>query len=154
MFEFSFESAYITDIQIYYRANLAERMDGFKLYVTNTSTIPPVGFLCYEDGPGLPDITQTIPCNQLGKYVIYYDDKGDDTYGPIVELCYVAINESSGGPPANLANDGTVTTCSKTKGSSVTFHVDLQEKSIVTGLFILLGGQSLLILEHDKLLYT
>lgn len=66
----------------------------------------------------------------------------------------VVSQNPSGGPPANLANDGTLTTCSKTKGSSVTFHVDLQEKSIVTGLFILLGGQSLLILEHDKLLYT
>ncbi|CAG2232086.1 PTPRA [Mytilus edulis] len=126
-------------------------MDGFKLYVTNTSTIPPVGFLCYEDGPGLPNITQTIPCNQLGKYVIYYDDIGDVTYGPIVELCYVAINDNlasggvvsqnpSGGPPANLANDGIVTTCSKTKGPNVTFHVDLQEKCIVTGLLIVLGG--------------
>ncbi|CAG2229402.1 unnamed protein product [Mytilus edulis] len=72
-------------------------MDGFKLYVTNTSTIPPDGYLCYEDpGPGLPSITQTIPCNQLGKYVIYYDDKGsfhvNRDIGPIVELCYVAIN--------------------------------------------------------------
>ncbi|CAC5373741.1 PLXNA [Mytilus coruscus] len=68
-------------------------MDGFKLYVTNTSTIPPDGYLCYEDpDPGLPNITQTIPCNQLGKYVIYYDIKGDEDYGPIVELCYVSIN--------------------------------------------------------------
>ncbi|VDI68389.1 Hypothetical predicted protein [Mytilus galloprovincialis] len=96
MFEFCFESAYITDIQIYYREGQAERMDGFKLYVTNTSTIPPDGYLCYEDGPGLPSITQTIPCNQLGKYVIYYDDKGsfhvNRDIGPIVELCYVAIN--------------------------------------------------------------
>lgn len=49
----------------------------------------------------------------------------------------------SGGPPANQAKDGMVTTCSKTKGSNVTFHVDLQEKSIVTGLFIILGGRSL-----------
>ncbi|CAC5406190.1 PLXND [Mytilus coruscus] len=68
-------------------------MDGFKLYVTNTSSIPPQGHLCYEDpDPGLPNITQTISCNQLGKYVIYYDIKGDKSYGPIVELCYVSIN--------------------------------------------------------------
>ncbi|VDI53214.1 Hypothetical predicted protein [Mytilus galloprovincialis] len=71
-------------------------MDGFKLYVTNTSTIPPDGYLCYEDpDPGLPNITQTISCNQLGKYVIYYDNKGDSLYGPLVELCYVAINGCS-----------------------------------------------------------
>ncbi|CAC5377410.1 unnamed protein product [Mytilus coruscus] len=93
MFQFSFGSAYITEIKVYYRADFAYRMDGFKLYVTNTSTIPPEGYLCYEDpDPGLPNITQIIPCNQLGKYVIYYDTKGDETYGPLVELCYVAIN--------------------------------------------------------------
>ncbi|CAC5395241.1 unnamed protein product [Mytilus coruscus] len=72
-------------------------MDGFKLYVTNTSTIPPDGYLCYEDSdPGLPNVTQTIPCYQLGKFVIYYDSKGYDigygTRGPFVELCYVIIN--------------------------------------------------------------
>ncbi|XP_063443549.1 multiple epidermal growth factor-like domains protein 10 [Mytilus trossulus] len=93
MFQFSFEFAYITDITIYYRELYAYRMDGFKLYVTNTSTIPPVGYLCYEDpDPGLPNITQTIPCNQVGQYIIYYDAKGESTYGPIIELCYVAIN--------------------------------------------------------------
>ncbi|VDI51082.1 Hypothetical predicted protein [Mytilus galloprovincialis] len=82
-------------------------MDGFKLYVTNTSTIPPDGYLCYEDpDPGFPNIIQTITCNQLGKYVIYYDDKGSTevsngntrVIGPIVELCYVAIN---GCPPTH-----------------------------------------------------
>ncbi|CAG2234282.1 unnamed protein product [Mytilus edulis] len=94
-FQFSFEFAFITDITIYYRKDYAVRMDGFKLYVTNTSTIPPDGYLCYEDpDPGIPNITQNIPCNQLGKYVIYYDDKGDvqTNNGPVVELCYVAIN--------------------------------------------------------------
>ncbi|XP_071121659.1 multiple epidermal growth factor-like domains protein 6 [Mytilus edulis] len=221
MFAFSFESAYITEIQIYYRENQASRMDGFKLYVTNTSTIPPVGYLCYEDGPGLPNTTQSIPCNQLGKYVIYYDDKGsvytNGYLGPLVELCYVAINgcqksrwgsnceqfcpencierncfpqngscvwgcdaknclsdicdkdtsvctngckhrrtgiycnnyniaydslvwqDPSGSQPAEQAKDGDITTCSKTIGSSVKFQIDLKEKSIVTGLFIILG---------------
>ncbi|CAG2255730.1 unnamed protein product [Mytilus edulis] len=52
-------------------------MHGFKLYVTNTSRIPPDGYLCYADPDfGSPDIRQTIPCNQIGKYVIYYDTKG------------------------------------------------------------------------------
>ncbi|VDH90184.1 receptor-type tyrosine-protein phosphatase A [Mytilus galloprovincialis] len=73
-------------------------MDGFKLYITNTSTIPPTSYLCYEDpDPGLPSTTQTISCNQLGQYVIYYDDKVDkkdktDKKGSIIELCYVSIN--------------------------------------------------------------
>ncbi|CAG2245818.1 unnamed protein product [Mytilus edulis] len=78
-------------------------MDGFKVYVTNTSTLPPDGYLCYEDpfsprGP-YPNITQTIPCNQLGQYVIYYDQYGSDEtpniIEPVVELCYVAINGCS-----------------------------------------------------------
>lgn len=73
-------------------------MDGFKLYITNTSTIPPTSYLCYEDpDPGLPSTTQTISCNQLGQYVIYYDDKVDaldktNNKGCIIELCYVSIN--------------------------------------------------------------
>ncbi|CAG2230249.1 unnamed protein product [Mytilus edulis] len=134
----------------------AHRMDGFKLYVTNTSTIPPDGYLCYEDpDPGLPNITQTIPCNQLGQYVIYFDDKGiqqSPTYyeGPVVELCYVAINDNiasdgrvsqtpSGSQPSSLANDGNTKSCSKTKGTTVTFQVDLQKESIVTGVHIIFG---------------
>ncbi|CAC5360075.1 unnamed protein product [Mytilus coruscus] len=97
MFQFSFGLAYITDITIYYGKNFAHRMDGFKLYLTNASTIPPVGYLCYEDtDPGYPNITQNIACNQLGQYVIYFDtsrsDEGSFISGPIVELCYVAIN--------------------------------------------------------------
>ncbi|XP_076072681.1 uncharacterized protein LOC143044513 isoform X1 [Mytilus galloprovincialis] len=100
MFKLSYGATYIQNITIYYRENFAHRMDGFKLYVTNTSTIPPDGYLCYEDpDPGLPSITQTIPCNQLGRYVIYYDDTGSlervgnftRPDGPVVELCYVAI---------------------------------------------------------------
>lgn len=72
-------------------------MAGFELYITNTSTIPPNGYRCYKDpGPGLPSIIQTIPCNHLGKYVIYYDTTGsihdNVRFAPIVELCYVALN--------------------------------------------------------------
>ncbi|XP_071132256.1 uncharacterized protein [Mytilus edulis] len=99
MFQFSFGIAFITDITIYYREGLARRMDGFKLCVTNTSTTPPDSDACYEDpGPGLPNIFQNISWNKLGKYVIYYDDKGSEetvpkrSDGPVVELCYVAIN--------------------------------------------------------------
>lgn len=73
-------------------------MDGFKLCVTNTSTIPPESDVCYKDpDPGLPNITQTINFNHLGKFVIYYDNKGSTEPsgridGPVIELCYVAIN--------------------------------------------------------------
>ncbi|XP_076114506.1 uncharacterized protein LOC143082356 [Mytilus galloprovincialis] len=198
-------------------------MDGFKLYVSNASTIPPTDHLCYADpGPGEPNITQTIPCYELGKYVIYYDDKGSTEPdgrkdGPVVELCYVVINGCekgrwgstceqfcpencierncypgngscvwgcnaenclndicnkdtadctdgckksrtgrycnkyniaynglawlvpSGSTDAGLANDGIETTCAKTTGSNFRFHVDLKEKSIATGMYIILA---------------
>lgn len=48
--------------------------------------------------------------------------------------------DPSGSQPAEQAKDGDIKTCSKTMGSSVKFQVDLTEKSIVTGLFIILGG--------------
>ncbi|CAG2200934.1 PLXNA [Mytilus edulis] len=134
-------------------------MSGFKLYVANTSTIPPDGYLCYEDnissrGP-YPNITQTIHCNTLGKYVIYYDgygsDEGAHIYQPIVELCYVAIEDnlaydslilfnSTANEQASLANDGNLTSCVSTQGSEIRVQVDLKETSIVTEIYITLIG--------------
>ncbi|CAC5376555.1 Tyrosine-protein phosphatase non-receptor type 5,Tyrosine-protein phosphatase non-receptor type 20,Receptor-type tyrosine-protein phosphatase R,Receptor-type tyrosine-protein phosphatase eta,Tyrosine-protein phosphatase non-receptor type 7,Receptor-type tyrosine-protein phosphatase O,Receptor-type tyrosine-protein phosphatase beta [Mytilus coruscus] len=96
MFNISYGSAFITDIKIYYRNQFGKRMDGFQLYVSNTSTIPPPDYnLCYKDDPGLPypDKIKTISCNQLGQYVIYYDDvPGPDESGSVIELCFVVIN--------------------------------------------------------------
>ncbi|XP_071129197.1 receptor-type tyrosine-protein phosphatase alpha-like [Mytilus edulis] len=96
MFNISYGSAFITDIKIYYRQDFARRMDGFQLYISNTSTIPPHKYdLCYQDQPGYPypNIIQTIPCYRLGKYVIYYDETVDSIdSGSVIELCYVAIN--------------------------------------------------------------
>ncbi|CAC5417490.1 unnamed protein product [Mytilus coruscus] len=233
MFQFSFGIAYITDITIYYRVNFAHRMDGFKLYVTNSSTIPPDGYLCYEDpNPGLPNTTITIPCYQIGQYIIYYDTTGDDLSqnGPLVELCYVAINGCqkgfwgsncekvcskycierncypgngscvwgcntenclndicsiltgvctagckerrtgdhcneyniasdglvsqypSGNQPASFANDGNKRSCSKIKGTNVTFQVDLKKESIVTGVYITFGENTTKVGSHT--LYT
>ncbi|XP_076112616.1 plexin-B3-like [Mytilus galloprovincialis] len=98
-------------------------MSGFKLYVSNTSTIPPDGYLCYEDSgndTNLPNITQSIPCYQLGQYVIYYDTKGsiekkNGPFGPIIELCYVAIN----GCPKSFWGSNCSTSCS---GSCIDQH--------------------------------
>lgn len=70
-------------------------MKGFKLYISNTSAIQHDSYLCYEDpvDDTEPNITQNIPCNQLGQYVIYYDNiPSDDDKGSVIELCYVAIN--------------------------------------------------------------
>ncbi|VDI84209.1 Hypothetical predicted protein [Mytilus galloprovincialis] len=84
-------------------------MDGFKLYVTNSSTIPPDGYLCYESvpGPPFPSTTLTKQCRQLGKYIIYYDNTGDYQFGPIIELCYVAIT----GCRKGMWGTGCSTTC-------------------------------------------
>ncbi|XP_071176446.1 uncharacterized protein [Mytilus edulis] len=155
MFHFSLGTAYIGDITIYYRENYANRMSGFKLYVTNTSTIPPVGYTCYEDvfslRPPYPNISQTIPCNQIGKYVIYYDvtgsEEGSLIYLPIVELCYVAIHDNlafdssislntNGTEQASLVNDGNLTSCVATHGSEIWVQVDLKAVTIVTEIHI------------------
>ncbi|VDI60957.1 Hypothetical predicted protein [Mytilus galloprovincialis] len=45
----------------------------------------------------------------------------------------------SGSVPASLAIDGDKFSCSRTKGSSVTFQVDLMEASIVTGILLTFG---------------
>ncbi|VDI61886.1 Hypothetical predicted protein [Mytilus galloprovincialis] len=132
-------------------------MDEFALYVTNTSAILPDGYLCYEDpDPGIPNITQTIQCNQLGKYVIYYDNKGSrdgsSHSGPIVELCYIDINDNmasnglvlqtpNGSQPGSLVTDGNKTSCTKTEGTPVTFQgtsyeLEVCEIGIVMSVFI------------------
>lgn len=46
----------------------------------------------------------------------------------------------SGSQPANLANDGNKTSCSKTEGFPSIFQVDLQKESIAQGLHITFGG--------------
>ncbi|VDI83389.1 Hypothetical predicted protein [Mytilus galloprovincialis] len=124
-------------------------MDGFKLYISNTSKIPPSDYLCYKDSAeGFPKVTETIPCNQIGQYIIYYDDKvGYGDFGNVIELCYVAIYDNIatdaivsqnpvGSQPAYLANDGDKTSCSKTQGTNVRFHVDMKEIRIVTEIYI------------------
>ena len=62
-------------------------MDGFSLYVTNSSYVnnPPDGYLCYEDDePGYPNILQDIDCYAVGKNVLFYNNRST-----FVELCYV-----------------------------------------------------------------
>lgn len=46
----------------------------------------------------------------------------------------------NGSEPANKANDGYKISCSRTQGHNVEFQVDLKKESIVTGIYITLGG--------------
>ncbi|XP_052104992.1 uncharacterized protein LOC127738022 [Mytilus californianus] len=114
MFNISYGTVFITDITIYYRERFARRMDGFKLYISNTSnTHPSASDLCHQDPPGYPypNITQTISCNQLGQYVIYYDDvQGPGDKGSIIELCYVSIN----GCKKNYWGSNCINSCTET----------------------------------------
>ncbi|XP_076089869.1 uncharacterized protein LOC143061509 [Mytilus galloprovincialis] len=144
MFKFDFDMTYITNILIYYRKGFANRMRGFKLYVSNTTSIPPKGYLCYEDpvnDTDLPNITQSIPCNQLGKYVIYYDDTGsfhpNDSNvlvysNPIIELCYVAIT----GCPKNFWGRTCSQNCSE---NCIDQHCFPENGSCVWGCYCLDG---------------
>ncbi|VDI74379.1 Hypothetical predicted protein, partial [Mytilus galloprovincialis] len=126
-------------------------MDGFQLYISNTSNTltfhPSNSVVCYQDPPGepYPEINQTISCNHLGQYVIYYDDvPGPGDRGCVIELCYVSINDniaydasvSIGTQPANQTIDGDKTSCSKTQGPNVMFQLDLKEMRIATDIYL------------------
>lgn len=53
----------------------ANRMAGFSLYVSNTTSTKQ-GFLCYKDqSSGTPSVDQTFPCSIYGRYVIYYNER-------------------------------------------------------------------------------
>ncbi|CAC5360071.1 unnamed protein product [Mytilus coruscus] len=64
--EYAFKPPISNEYSLGYCSHSKEKIDtlemsGFKVYVTNTSTFPPIGYLCYEEpSPGIPNITQTI----------------------------------------------------------------------------------------------
>lgn len=52
-----------------------DRMAGFSLYVSNT-TSKDHGHLCYKDkSGGTPSVNQNISCSIYGSYVIYYNER-------------------------------------------------------------------------------
>lgn len=71
----------ISYINIYYRTEnkipgpYVNRMAGFSLYVSNT-TSKDQGHCCYKDNSmGNPSVDQEIPCFISGRYVIYYNER-------------------------------------------------------------------------------
>uniref|UniRef100_A0A8W8NUC7 Multiple epidermal growth factor-like domains 10 n=1 Tax=Magallana gigas TaxID=29159 RepID=A0A8W8NUC7_MAGGI len=74
----------ISYINIYYRTQnenpgpYVNRMAGFSLYISNT-TSKDQGHCCYKDNSrGKPSVNQNISCSIYGRYVIYYNERRRD----------------------------------------------------------------------------
>lgn len=79
------------------------RLAGFLLYVSNydVSSVPDIkgSTLCYKDGPQLPILNLTIKCTEIGRYVIFYNERLDGVIYPegyevqniYTELCEVKV---------------------------------------------------------------
>lgn len=82
---------------------------GFYLYIANTSGIEG-STLCYKDGPQLPPLNFTTVCTVSGRYVIFYNERLDETSYPkgyqlqnvFTELCEVIVK-------GNFFHNGTKT---------------------------------------------
>ncbi|XP_069127380.1 receptor-type tyrosine-protein phosphatase alpha-like isoform X2 [Argopecten irradians] len=90
----------IQRITIYYRHNSEYRFGGYSLYVSNSTTIPPQGTLCYEDNSSVwtgVSLNPTHECPSVGRYVIVYNKretpKTRDWYDDyaVLELCEVQV---------------------------------------------------------------
>ena len=76
------------------------RLAGYSLFVSNSSTSKTDGYLCYHHtGTTLPDVFQNVTCNHLGQYVIFYNERkklGNNPAGysneVLIELCNVEVN--------------------------------------------------------------
>lgn len=73
------------------------RMAGFSLYVSNT-TSKEQGHFCYKDqSGGTPAVKQNISCSINGRYVIYYNERSRDHNSSFLsqyafnELCEVEV---------------------------------------------------------------
>lgn len=74
------------------------RFAGFSLLVSKTGDIQGAT-LCYKNGPQLPPLNFTSICTDLGRYVIFYNERLDgvtypDGYEVInvhTELCEVTV---------------------------------------------------------------
>ncbi|CAC5398797.1 PTPRK [Mytilus coruscus] len=86
-------SAYIYKIIIYYRNSKNDRLNGYYLYIANSSsrTHPISGHLCYHHPlhSSIPDTIQDKVCNMSGRYVEFYNKR--DEPEAFVELCEVKV---------------------------------------------------------------
>lgn len=74
------------------------RFAGFSLYVSSTGEIPG-STLCYKDRLYLPPLNFTTLCTELGRYIIFYNERLDTATYPtgyevtnvFTELCEVVV---------------------------------------------------------------
>ena len=92
----------MSHLNIVYLSYFADgnRLAGYSLFVSNSSTSKIDGYLCYHHtGTTLPDVFQNVTCNHLGQYVIFYNERkklGNNPAGysneVLIELCNVEVN--------------------------------------------------------------
>ncbi|XP_069126485.1 platelet endothelial aggregation receptor 1-like [Argopecten irradians] len=101
----------IDSIQIIYRANFTFRLAGYELYVSNITTSPTDGVLCYHDISATTTAVQlnvTHQCPSVGRYVTVYNYRNDPkryswySVYAVLELCEVIVY----GCPAGSYGDG------------------------------------------------
>ncbi|XP_069125791.1 receptor-type tyrosine-protein phosphatase T-like isoform X3 [Argopecten irradians] len=101
----------INSITIYYRDHFQQKLAGYQLYISNTTSTPQDGVLCYVDrSTSLADVQLTIThqCPYVGQYVTVYNYRSDpkrqswyDDYA-VLELCEVQV----WGCPVGTYGDG------------------------------------------------
>lgn len=71
------------------------RFAGFSLYVSNDGQSE---FLCYKDGPLLPQLDINVTCNTAGRYVRFHNERRPGVTYPsgyeltvVTELCEVIV---------------------------------------------------------------
>uniref|UniRef100_K1R3Y1 Scavenger receptor class F member 2 n=1 Tax=Magallana gigas TaxID=29159 RepID=K1R3Y1_MAGGI len=87
--------------RIFRKTRQRGRFAGFSLYISNTSGIEGSTLRCYKDGPQLPPLNFTAVCTVSGRYVIFFNERLDETPYPkgyqlqnvFTELCEVIIEE-------------------------------------------------------------
>lgn len=76
------------------------RFHGFSIYVSNTGA-KESSYLCHKDGPQLPPLNFTATCNDIGRYVIFYNERLKGVTYPteceqlsevFTELCEVIVS--------------------------------------------------------------
>ncbi|CAC5376554.1 unnamed protein product [Mytilus coruscus] len=144
MFNISFGPAFITDIKIYYREQCCQKNFWGK-DCEHACTENCIGQQCYPGngfcvwGCNAEHCLNDI-CDKTLQFAPMVARKDElDVFVTCVNNIATDASVSqnpSGSQPANLANDGDKTSCSKTQGTNVRFHVDMKEIRIVTEIYL------------------